>query len=97
MIIKYIDSYDDKIFTLGNKEKHVIQNAKDIKMIFNSNEIRNNSPFSVKITETLTPANILMITIIIVLVFVGLNPLIKFQKKFFHLHFDCSFLISYFD
>jgi hypothetical protein len=71
MVIRYIDSDDDKIFTLGNEEKHVIHNAKDIKIIFNSNEIRNNSPFSVKITETLTPANIMMITIIIIVAFVG--------------------------
>lgn len=70
MIVRYIDSDDDKKFTLGNEEKYVVHKPTNIKIIFYSNDIRNNAPFNVKMTETLSKANIVLITIIIFCVFV---------------------------
>jgi len=64
MKIEYFDSGEDKEFILGNEEKYNIYKSKNIKIIFQSNEIKKNSPFSVKISDTLSSFNIIIIFII---------------------------------
>ena len=51
MKIKYMNSGED-IFILGNGENNVINEPKLIKIIFHSIEVKDNLPFSIKITNT---------------------------------------------
>ena len=70
MKIEYFDEKEDTEFTLGNEEKYIINNPKSINIIFYSNDKKTSSPFSVKISNTLTPINIVIISIIIISSFV---------------------------
>lgn len=64
MNIKYMDS-DEEIFILGNGDKNVINDPELIKIIFYSNEVKdNNPPFSIKITNTSKSIDIKIISII---------------------------------
>lgn len=69
MKIEYLDSLEDKEFTLGNEEKYNIYKSKKIKIIFQSNDVQNNSPFSVKISDTLSTFNSLVLLFIIACAF----------------------------
>ena len=71
MQIQYMDSGEDKELIFGDEEKNIINKPKIIKIIFSSNEIKENQPFSVKIYNTLLPANITLIIEIIFLIFLG--------------------------
>lgn len=70
MQIEYMDSGEDKEFILGNEEKYIINKPKNIKIIFYSNEEKNIPPFSVKISDTLIPANIVLIIVFIICAFI---------------------------
>lgn len=70
MKIEYMDSGEDKQFILGNEEKYIINKPKTIKIIFHSNEERNIPPFSVKISDTLIPANVVLIIIFVICSFI---------------------------
>ena len=71
MQIQYMDSGEDKELILGDEEKNIINKPKIIKIIFSSNEMKENQPFSVKIYNTLLPTNITLIIGIIFLIFLG--------------------------
>ena len=70
MKIEYFDEKEDTEFILDNEEKYIINNPKSIKIIFYSNDKKTSSPFSVKISNTLTPINIVLISIIIISSFI---------------------------
>ena len=72
MRIEFMESNEDNEFILDNEEKYIINNPKKIKIIFYSNDIKDSSPFSVKITNTLKPVNIVLIIIIIICALLGL-------------------------
>ena len=70
MKIEYLDSMEDKEIILGNEEKYNIYKSKNIKIIFESKNMNNISPFSIKISNSLGPFNIAIIILIIVAVFI---------------------------
>ncbi len=76
MQIKYMDSGEDKELILGDEEKYIINKPRVITIVFYSNEKKNILPFSVKISSTLTPTNIALITGIIFVAFLGLIVII---------------------
>ena len=65
MRVEYFDSGEDKEYILGNDEKYLINKPKNIRIIFCSPDKKNTSPFAVKISDTLTPTNITLISICI--------------------------------
>lgn len=71
MNIKYMNSGEDIIF-LGNGEKNVIHEPKLIKIIFHSNEVKDSTPFFIKITNTSAKINIKIISIISFFGFLGI-------------------------
>ena len=70
MKINYFDEKEDTEFILDNEEKYIINHPKSINIIFYSNDKKTNSPFSVKISNTLTQINITIISIIIICSFI---------------------------
>ena len=91
MQIQYMDSGEDKELILGDEEKNIINKPKMIKIIFSSNEMKENQPFSVKIYNTLLPTNITLIIGIIFLIFLGFIVFIlifiymrKQKKKYYN-------------
>ena len=65
MKVEYMDSGEDKEYILGNDEKYLINKPKNIRIIFCTSDKKNTSPFAVKISDTLTPTNITLISICI--------------------------------
>ncbi len=78
MKIEYMESSEDNEFILDNEEKYIVNKPENIKIIFYSNDIKNISPFSVKITNTITPLNIVIIIIIILCALLGIILLVLF-------------------
>ena len=70
MKIEYLDSMEEKEIILGNEEKYNIYKSKNIKIIFESKNMNNISPFSIKISNSLGPINITIIILIIVVAFI---------------------------
>ena len=70
MKIEYFDEKEETEFILDNEEKYIINKPKRIIIFFYSNDKKPSSPFSVKISNTLTPINIVIISIIIISSFV---------------------------
>jgi hypothetical protein len=71
MKIKYMNSGED-IFILGNGEKNIINEPKLIKITFHSTEVKDNLPFSIKITNISTSIKITIISIILFCGFLGI-------------------------
>lgn len=70
MKIEYFDEKEDTEFILDNEDKYIINKPKSINIIFYSNDKKESSPFSVKISNTLIPKNIVIISIIIICSFI---------------------------
>lgn len=84
MKIEYLDSGEDKEFILGNEEKYNIHKSKNIRIIFQSNEVKTIPPFSVKISDSFSSINMAIIFIISFCVFLVIIILIicyKYLKK----------------
>ena len=63
MRVEYFDSGENRDFILGNDEKFLINKPKNILIIFSTSNKKDFSPFSMKISDTLTPINIKLISI----------------------------------
>ena len=72
MKVDYFDSGEDKEFILGNDEKYLINKPKNILIIFSTSNKKDFSPFSVKISDTLIPTNIKLISICTFCGFLGI-------------------------
>ena len=64
MKVKYEDLLDDNELVLGNGDKYIINKPKMIIINFYSNEVRETSPFSIKISSSSMPINNTIISII---------------------------------
>ena len=64
MKVKYEGLEEDNELVLGNDDKYIINKPKMITIIFYSNEVRNISPFSIKISSSSIPINNTIISII---------------------------------
>ena len=63
MRVEYFDSGENRDFIFGNDEKFLINKPKNILIIFSTSNKKDFSPFSMKISDTLTPTNIKLISI----------------------------------
>ena len=71
MQIKYYYSENIREIILGDGDRNVIKNSEEIKIIFESNNIGNTSPFMIKIQDTFRTFNKIKITIISSCSFLG--------------------------
>ena len=78
MKIEYEEIEEDNEFILDIEQKYIINNPKIIKIIFQSNEKKENSPFLVKISNSSSPLNNNIIALITFAAFLGFILLILF-------------------
>ena len=85
MKIEYEEMEEDSEFILDNEQKYIINKPKTIKIIFQSNEAKGNSPFFVIISNALTPLNIAIIVLIIfglfVVIIIFILLIVYFRKQ----------------
>jgi len=85
MKVKYEDLEEDNELVLGNGDKYIINNPETITIIFYSNEVRNISPFSIKISSSSIPINNTIISIIsfggVLVIFIIILAIIIYRRR----------------